>query len=74
MQFSRVGKHTIRCVISEQEILDMGYTMEEIMSNGERTQEFVNQIFDMAEQRFETKFDMGIKTVRAHFFGTSGIG
>ena len=34
MQFSRVGKHTIRCVISEQEILDMGYTMEEIMSNG----------------------------------------
>lgn len=44
MQFSRVGKHTIRCVISEQEILDMGYTMEEIMSNGERTQEFVNQI------------------------------
>lgn len=67
MQFSRVGKHTIRCVISEQEILDMGYTMEEIMSNGERTQEFVNQIFDMAEQRFETKFDMGIKTVRADF-------
>ena len=67
MQFSRVGKHTIRCVISEQEILDMGYTMEEIMSNGERTQEFVNQIFDMAEQRFEMKFDMGIKTVRADF-------
>ncbi|MCI7243912.1 MAG: adaptor protein MecA [Lachnobacterium sp.] len=67
MQFSRVGKHTIRCVISEQEILDMGYTMEEIMSNGERTQEFVNQIFDMAEQRFETKFDRGIKTVRADF-------
>ena len=61
MQFSRVGKHTIRCVISEQEILDMGYTMEEIMSNGERTQEFVNQIFDMAEQRFEMKFDMGIE-------------
>ena len=67
MKFSKIGKHTIRCVISEQEILDLGYTMEEIMSNGERTQEFMNQIFDMAEQKFETKFELGIKTVRADF-------
>lgn len=44
MKFSKIGKHTIRCVISEQEIQDLGYTIEEIMSNGERTQEFMNQI------------------------------
>jgi adapter protein MecA 1/2 len=67
MKFSRVGKHTIRCIISEEEISDLGYTLEEIMSNGERTQEFMNQIFDIAEQRFETKFELGIKTVRADF-------
>ena len=67
MEFSRLGKHTIRCVISEDEISDLGFTLEEIMSNGERTQEFMNQIFDLAEQRFETKFDLGIKTVRADF-------
>lgn len=52
MKFSRIGKHTIRCVISEKEITDLGYTLEEIMSNGERTQEFMNEIFDLAEQRF----------------------
>lgn len=67
MKFSRIGKHTIRCVISEEEITDLGYTMEEIMSNGERTQEFMNEIFDIAEQRFETKFELGVKTVRADF-------
>jgi adapter protein MecA 1/2 len=67
MKFSRVGKHTIRCIISEEEISDLGFTLEEIMSNGERTQEFMNQIFDIAEQRFETKFELGIKTVRADF-------
>lgn len=67
MKFSRIGKHTIRCIISEEEITDLGYTLEEIMSNGERTQEFMNQIFDLAEQRFETKFELGIKTVRADF-------
>ena len=48
MEFSRIGEHTIKCVISEEEIYDLGYTMDEIMSNGERTQEFMNQIFDMA--------------------------
>ena len=67
MEFSRIGKHTIRCVISEDEISDLGFTLEEIMSNGERTQEFMNQIFDLAEQRFETKFYLGIKTVSPHF-------
>lgn len=65
MEFSREGSHTIRCVITEDEILELGYTIDEIISNGARTQEFMNQIFDMAEQEFETKFDMGIKTVRA---------
>ena len=28
----------------------------------------MNQIFDMAEQSFETKFELGIKTVRAEFY------
>lgn len=53
MEFSRIGEHTIKCVISEEEIYDLGYTMDEIMSNGERTQEFMNQIFDMASEEFE---------------------
>ena len=65
MEFSRIGEHTIKCVISEEEIYDLGYTMDEIMSNGERTQEFMNQIFDMAEEEFGIDFNMGIKTVRA---------
>ena len=64
MEFSRDGK-TIRGVISEEEIEELGYTIEDIISNGTRTQEFMNQIFDMAEEEFQTKFDLGIKAVRA---------
>lgn len=67
MEFSRVGQHTIKCVITEQEIIDLGFSLDEIMGNGERTQAFMNCIFDLAEKEFETKFDMGIKTVRADF-------
>ncbi len=67
MQFTRIGEHTIKCVISEEEIYELGFTMDEIMSNGERTQEFMNHIFDLAEQEFQIKFDLGVKTVRADF-------
>lgn len=67
MEFSRDEKNRIRCVISEEEIEELGYTVEEIISNGSRTQEFMNRIFDMAEEELQTKFEMGIKTVRADF-------
>ena len=64
MEFSRDGK-SIRCVISEEEIEELGFTLDDIISNGTRTQEFMNQIFDMAEEEFQTKFELGIKAVRA---------
>lgn len=67
MEFSRIGEHTIKCIISEEEIEGLGYTLEEIMSNGERTQEFMNHIFELAEQKLEQKFNLGVKTVRADF-------
>lgn len=67
MEFSRMGKHTIKCKITEDEIFDMGYTLDEIMSNGSRTQEFMNNIFELAEKEFQTKFELGMKTVRADF-------
>ena len=69
MEFSRIGEHTIKCVISEEEIYDLGYTMDEIMSNGERTQEFMNQIFDMASEEFGT--DFGNQDCESRFFGGS---
>ena len=65
MEFSREGNNIIRCVITEEEIEELGYTIDDIVSNGRRTQQFMNHIFDMAEQEFNTKFDLGIKSVRA---------
>ena len=65
MQFSREGNHTIKCVISEEEIWELGYTIDDIISNSIRTQEFMNRVFDMAEQELNTKFAQGVKAVRA---------
>ncbi|MBR2046458.1 MAG: adaptor protein MecA [Agathobacter sp.] len=65
MEFSREGNHMIRCVITEEEIEELGYTMDDIVSNSVRTQEFMNRIFDLAEQELDTKLDFGVKSVRA---------
>ena len=65
MEFSREGNHIIRCVITEEVIEELGYTIDDIISNGVRTQEFMNRIFDMAEQELDAKLDMGVKSVRA---------
>ncbi|SES08644.1 adaptor protein MecA [Lachnobacterium bovis] len=67
MEFSRVGQHTIKCVITEDEITGLGYSIDDIMSNGDKTQEFMNHIFDLAEQEFDMDFELGVKTVRADF-------
>lgn len=67
MEFSRVGKNTINCLITEDEIQDLGFTVEEIVTNAERTQAFMNQIFELAEREFEIKFEMGVKTVQVEF-------
>ena len=34
MEFSRDGNNIIRCVISEEEIEELGYTIDDIISNG----------------------------------------
>ena len=32
MKFSRIGEHTIKCTITEQEIGDLGYTIDEVLT------------------------------------------
>ena len=65
MEFRKDEKNRIHCVITEQVIEDLGYSIDEIISTGARTQEFMNRIIDMAEDELQMKFEMGIKTVRA---------
>lgn len=65
MEFFKDEKNSIRCIIREDEIEALGYTIDEIISNGIRTQEFMNEIFDMAEEELGMTFEKGRKAVRA---------
>lgn len=65
MEFFKDERNSIRCIIREDEIEALGYTIDEIISNGVRTQEFMNEIFDMAEEELGMTFEKGRKAVRA---------
>jgi len=67
MEFSRIGNNSIRCLISEAEIEGLGYTLDELLGNGIKTQEFMNRIFEIAEREYGLKMEFGMKTVRADF-------
>ncbi len=45
----------------------MGFSVEEIITNGSRTQEFMNFIMEMAEQQFHMQFSMGVRTVQVEY-------
>ncbi|MCC8167961.1 MAG: adaptor protein MecA [Clostridiales bacterium] len=64
IEFRKMGEHTITCHVSEDEVIAMGFSMEEIITEGNRTQEFMNQVFMMAEQELDIKFTLGVKTVQ----------
>ena len=65
MKFTKVGDNTVRCKITEEEISELGYSIDEIMVNGKKTQEFMDHILAMAEENCHVTFDSGIRTVRA---------
>lgn len=65
MKFKKIDDNNVRCTIAEDEIEEMGYTLEEIMKNGERTKEFMDHIFAMAQKQCQVDFSMALRTVQA---------
>ena len=68
MEFSRDEKNIIRCKITEEEIEDLGYTIDDLIQNGARSQEFMNRIFDLAEDELQIKFGKALRpSVQIYF-------
>ncbi len=44
MKFKKVNAHTVKCLIAEEEIVEMGYDIEEICKNHDRASEFMKEI------------------------------
>ena len=67
MKFKRVDKSTVRCIISQNEIEERGLKIEDLIRNGDKAQEFLNEVVDMAEEEVGFKMTSGIQAVQAAF-------
>lgn len=44
MKFKKVNNHIVKCLISEEEIVEMGFELEDICKNQDRASEFMKEI------------------------------
>ena len=53
MEIKRVGENKIRCALTEDEIREMGFDIDEIIGNGEATQKFMRVVLKIVEEQGE---------------------
>ena len=65
MRFKRVDKSTVRCIVSQDEIEERVLKNEDLIKNGDKAQEFLTEVVDMAEEEIGFKMTSGIQAVQA---------
>lgn len=50
MMFRKVNEHTVKCMIAEQEIIEMGFEVEELCKNQERASDFMKLIIEKGNE------------------------
>ena len=51
MEIKRVGENKIRCALTEDEIREMGFDIDESIGNGEATQKFMRVVLKIVEEQ-----------------------
>lgn len=57
MEIKRLGENKIRCALTESEIQEMGFDIEEIIGNSETTQKFMRVVLGLVEQQENIRLD-----------------
>lgn len=51
MEIKRIGENKIRCALTEEEIQGMGFEIDDIIGNGETTQQFMRLVLNLVEEQ-----------------------
>ncbi len=57
MEIKRLGENKIRCALSEQEISEMGFSIDDIIGNTETTQKFMRVVLERVEEQENINLD-----------------
>lgn len=65
MDIKRLNDNQIRCALTETEIEEMGFTIDEIIGNGEMTQKFMRVVLEKVEEQEAIDVELLSPMVRA---------
>ncbi len=65
MEIKRLGENKIRCALTEEEIRDMGFDIDEIIGNGDTTQQFMRLVLNIVEEQEHISLENISPMVRA---------
>lgn len=65
MEIKRIGENKIRCALTEAEIQDLGFDIDEIIGNNEMTQKFMRAILSIVEEKENISLDSVSPMVKA---------
>ena len=64
MRFKRIDVDTVRCIISEEELMENGLEVDDFLQNDGRTESFLRKIISMAEEEVGYKVQGGNITIQ----------
>ncbi len=59
MKFKRINVDTVRCLVSEQELMDNGLAVEDFLQNDSKTEAFLRRVISQAEEEVGYKVKGG---------------
>lgn len=64
MRFKRINMDTVRCIVSETELIENGLQMDDFLQNDGKTEDFLRKIVSMAEEEVGFKVQGGPLSVQ----------
>ena len=64
MEFQRIGKNTVQCHMSVEEMQEYGYAIEDYFTDQEKSREFLEQLVERAEEEVGYEVESGMVSMQ----------
>ena len=64
MDFRRIDKNTVQCILSEEEMNAYGFRIEDFFSNQEKAREFLEHLVERAEEEIGYEAHSGMVSMQ----------
>ena len=73
MDFRRIDKNTVQCILSEEEMNAYGFRIEDFFSNQEKAREFLEHLVERAEEEIGYEAHSGMVSMQIMKMPDNGI-